>query len=675
MDFLEKIAEEYEIVEADKTDVARNRVKRSMKKRRLTRTLKQEPKPPSIKELNKVAKEYVPRISLDDEEEPIEPKAKKGISLDDTKELPKHAKRTLSLDEEPIEPTSKKPISLDDDYDMFNPKDIQLFLDTYLGKKSRPKKGITLEEEPFAPQVNKDVPTKNEEPIEPPKAKKTIPIKVEPPKDEPAKMRLSLEDKIDLSLNKINDHIDNLSESYDSILKEKHDLTPQEIAKEIKDFKNSRAELAYNLDKIQFKSGISDIQKQRIEKLWKSLDTLTEKTKGLSKESPEKKDTPKSTEFKPTQQEEEPIEAPVKKDDAEDKKEDAEDTKEEESSDKQEDHDDLSLEEGELRQKKGILLNIKDPHLLILNPAVKATEFKNALENTTINNFLNRSFSFLEAGADPVVGTLVYFVSGSIVAKLTSELTSTGAEFSLTPFPNKLFKKVSPFDGMVVNTKTVGNLNITFLRRELNEEWYRYRKGEETGAEQPAFQMWNVNSLNYARFLSPHQRKVEMYLGGDPHGAGNTDYVYFLATQTEANNCRKFLANLKLPPTFYTGLTVTPDIDMEFKSADPKTFTPPNAVILKAHGKFNVRAIVDKETEATQLEMLEAFAVEVLKNKTKGAHRYVTLKNLIGNQFVHFNRDMTYCIVWGSPTYHARETERDILEMLPFVEKAFLKFM
>lgn len=670
MGFLDKIEDEYVI--ADKSDVANQRVKRSQKKRRLAR---KPPKPekPSVSDLKK--------------------ETKKVISLDDP------------IDEEPIE--TRKTISLDEDeFDALDANDIEALMDKYLTpakpKRTAPAtkaKPTSLEEEPI--ETKKEISLdEDEEPIEP-------------------KFQMSLDDKIDIALNDLQDHIDNLQESCDSVARDRDELDAKELAVEIREFKQARRKLSFKLDKIQGKKGVSEEQKRRIGKLWKYLSSIDDQLIKLAKPGAEKdiektdpghkyqfasKDTGVVEEATLTDLKEKlktgelsgedslltqgnpdaegnvPMEwKPIKDTFLSEQLQTGPATPAEDEEDIDPDSDELDdLREGDLKNKRNALKLMKDPHLLVLNPMVKPAEFKTALENASIQGVLSQSILFKEADSEPIHGTLVYFVRGALAPKLSNEISLTGAHFSLTPFANTLFRKVSPFDTLTLD-KDVGQLNAGMLRRELNAEWHKYRKEEATGLEIPAFQMRNFNSINYARFLSLKQRSVEMYHGDTPTGAGSPDLIYFLASEAEANACRKVLVNLKLPVQFYNGLYVTPDIDTEFKSIAPKSFKPSNAVILKGKSPFKPNAVVDKgekgDEEITQLDMLHAFAEEILQNKLKVPGGFVKQRHVIGTHVVHFNADMTLCIVWGSPSYHATVTQDEILEMLPFVEKALTKYM
>ena len=716
MSFLEKIEEDY--VVADKSDVANQRVKRSLKKRRLTRKAPKIEKP-SVSDLKKEAKKT---ISLDDPTDDI--KTKKTISLDD------------AADDEPIE--TKKTISLDEDE--FDADAIDALMDKYLNpakpKRTAPvketKKALSVDEEPIDPEA-KDK-EKAEEPIE-------------------TKREMSLDDDVDIAISDLQEHIDSLQESCDSVARDRDHLDEKEMAVEIKDFKQARRKLAYKLDKIQLKHDVSDEQRKHIDKLWTYLQSIDRQLENLDTRGA--KETEKGKEdigpLKPanveTIQKEEGIEdfelppeksihdvvyrkpaedvngivsldelvemiksgeltgddqiyltelregteeyiglltikdTPLSEHLPENQKKEEQDTKkqgdEEEDIDSEPDELD-DLREGDLKNKRNALKLMKDPYLLVLNPMIKPAEFKTALENASIQGILSQSIPFKEADSEPIHGTLVYFVRGMLAPKLKNELSLSGAHYSVTPFANTLFRKVSPFDTLALD-KEVGQLNAGMLRRELNAEWHKYRKEEATGLEIPALQMRNFNSINYARFLSLKQRPVEMYHGDTPKGAGSPDLMYFLASEAEANACRKVLVNLKLPVQFYTGLYVTPDIDTEFKSIEPKSFRPTNALILKGKGAFKPNEVVEKgekgDEEITQLDMLHAFAEEMLKNKLKVQGSFVKQRHIIGTHVVHFNADMTFCIIWGSPTYHANLKESEIIEMLPFVEKALTKYL
>lgn len=369
---------------------------------------------------------------------------------------------------------------------------------------------------------------------------------------------------------------------------------------------------------------------------------------------------------------------------------------------------------------------LKDPYLFVLSPS-EPDNYQTFVKNSKILPKLQQEGTmFLESGDKKKVGASqkgisVYFVSGNDKVALLEELKVAKPAHMLGPLVEKgetidtFFNTENPFTDLSLSGKKLD----ARLVEELNAKWRRHT-AESSGNRVPAVQVNALVPLNYFRLLNKEQREIEMYLGDRPSGAGLSGAAYITTkSDTEATSFVNLIKKFKMPSLFYKHLYADSDIDPKFKSATPIQFKPSNVLVLI--GKFNPNAPVEitkdslevakdlipseiqkawstrlqlteqttqvkqadkllKESnrvikEFTQLDILDSFAKNILKNPTKNSGAFVKSQYFIGTQIVHFNADMTICFLWGAITQKATLDKGEVLKQLPFVDKLITSYL
>jgi hypothetical protein len=351
------------------------------------------------------------------------------------------------------------------------------------------------------------------------------------------------------------------------------------------------------------------------------------------------------------------------------------------------------------RVNVGRLRSLRDPHCFILDPRTKTAEYVDFLgpdkpgETPKASKVLaTKAVKFLTSrklkkkmgkNEYPVI---VYFLGGKDAEALKTELKiADRPHFSIGAVDKGLFSLDEPFMDF---TLKVGNKTVKvdpIITAEMNKAWVD-ATSEVSGNPITAIQANTSVPIDFFRLVNKKQRPIEIYIGGQPEGAGYKNTIYVLASDIESNNFVKLVRRFKMPSLFYEGMSESSDIDAAFKKIKPEKITPANLLILVAENAFKPQDLMDvnKENEElaksitgkiTQLTMLHAFAHVNLKNKTKNPGSFVKNNFMVGTHIAQFNANMTICFLWGSHTQHVKVDPKEVMKQLPFVKQVITSYL
>ena len=330
----------------------------------------------------------------------------------------------------------------------------------------------------------------------------------------------------------------------------------------------------------------------------------------------------------------------------------------------------------------GKLRSLQDPEIFILDPRKKPVEYSDFIgpdkpgETEKASKVLPQALKFLESRQlkNETRPVIVYFLSGKMARDLRTELKNRETSKPFCPAFGKidraLFEEENPFTGLVVD-----GINID---KKLTDEMNRVlmdATSEVSGNPIPVVQANNYVPINFFRLMNKKQRKIELYIGGRPEGAGYDNTIYVKAeNEAEANKFISVMKKFKMPSLFYERMSSNSDVDAPFKSVDPEEVVPSNVLILMAQTKFEPKA-KDEKFKINQLTLLHKFAQDELGNKLKNPGTFVNGRYSIGTHLAQFNANMTVCFLWGSHTQHVTIDPKEVLEKLPFVKQVITSYL
>ena len=108
-------------------------------------------------------------------------------------------------------------------------------------------------------------------------------------------------------------------------------------------------------------------------------------------------------------------------------------------------------------------------------------------------------------------------------------------------------------------------------------------------------------------------------------------------------------------------------------------YKPSSALILYAKKKFNPTEKIiipeklrkktdDPEEELEEVEVFTRFANKILRARVTKPGRFIRGKLVIGNMVVHYNKNYTQAIIWGSDTARVTVQKKDVIEILDSVK-------
>jgi len=330
----------------------------------------------------------------------------------------------------------------------------------------------------------------------------------------------------------------------------------------------------------------------------------------------------------------------------------------------------------------GKLRSLQDPHIFILDPRKKPVEYSDFLgpdkpgETEKASKILPEAIKFLESKQlkNETRPVIVYFLSGKMARDLKTELKNRETSKPFCPAFGKidraLFEEENPFTGLVIEGINIDKRLTDEMNRVLMDA-----TSEVSGNPIPVVQANNYVPINFFRLMNKKQRKIELYIGGRPEGAGYDNTIYVKAeNETEANKFISVMKKFKMPSLFYERMSSNSDVDAPFKTVDPEEVVPSNVLILMAQTKFEPKA-KDEKFKINQLTLLHKFAQDELGNKMKNPGTFVNGRYSIGTHLAQFNANMTVCFLWGSHTQHVTIDPKEVLEKLSFVKQVITSYL
>lgn len=353
----------------------------------------------------------------------------------------------------------------------------------------------------------------------------------------------------------------------------------------------------------------------------------------------------------------------------------------------QEEDDDFEIPSSRANPKLTAVRSIGDPQLYLINFR-KTEDLKTFLQQTKPSfNPANVVELFSGSKNDTELSQFfAYIVSRSKSGDFENKIKNVPHDTQA--LPEDFLSYDAPFDNLDFGPEFKSlEINETKVRRTLNQ-LFSQLQSESQGGQVSALRMMSEIPIDYIRFLNPKLSPREFYVGGNPPNAGTKGSRLVLCDEEESRRFLKVMEYFKPLNPFFTDLYYVNDIDPDFKDFEPFKIIPARALILEAKTKFKLNEEVEldggkveiwdaasnQHVKATQEDLLLHFVEENMHNVAKrGTWR--KMRYYEGDNWIHFNRDYTKAILWGSRTKALSLNKKDILESLPFVKNVNLTFI
>lgn len=209
-------------------------------------------------------------------------------------------------------------------------------------------------------------------------------------------------------------------------------------------------------------------------------------------------------------------------------------------------------------------------------------EFEKFIKNKDVINSLARCVKYILTKKSLI---RAWIVPESQVKNIQTLAKKFGVSFSINPMPKDLNDKDQPFTEVKINLGTLGKVNETDLRNQLNENWV---VSQQSVVKKPTLEMNSLVPLDYLRFLNPESKQVELYLGGHPVDVGMLGIAYvLLESEEEGEQFKETLGKLNLPEKVYEDMDTVGYLPKGFTGLSPKKIMPANCLILHAKEAFD----------------------------------------------------------------------------------------
>jgi len=302
------------------------------------------------------------------------------------------------------------------------------------------------------------------------------------------------------------------------------------------------------------------------------------------------------------------------------------------------------------------MLRSMKPYLLVVSGIKNPSDLIQFFKKT--KNIINNSkYAVKIYGLDTIdssetsLESLVYayFISEKSVDAIKSKLENL--PHVLEDFTSKI-DSARPFDALKIpSALKLGDLEFR-LRQEMQDVYEGIRsESDEAVSMTSAVQMASVIPLDYMRFFNTQNKTHNFYIGGQPEDAGREGLIYVICDSTESKLFIKTIKDFSASPKFFQDMYFIPNIDIGFDRVKPKSVVVDNCIILEGKNKFDIN---DKET----LDYLKSIVVQFKPTTEFG--KIIKGTHVHGNLAMHFNRDMTQCILWcGSKPINIKPEQID----------------